>query len=674
MEQHRHLAAIIFTDIVGSTAIMQRDEQTALSLHKRYVSILKQCVTAHGGEILNDFGDGSLCSFFSATDALRCAVNMQREYQLPPKVPLRIGLHVGEIFIDDGKAIGDGVNIASRVQSLGVANSILFSSEINTKIKNQSEFSSVSLGRFHFKNVDEPIEVFALTNDGLTIPVRKEMDGKLEDSRKLPKRFRGIITGAAIFVLALSFIAYKIFSNRGFTEDKTIAVLPFENIGADNSEEYISDGITQDVINKLSKISSLEKVIAWFSVKGFRHTSKSAKEIANELGVGAILTGTIERDANNTHIIAELVDVKTNKRLWGEDYNYTGKDILSIQSNLAGEIASALRAHLTPDEKQNLSKLYTENVMAYKFYRKGRSFWDQRTRESYDSAELYYKKAIELDPDYALAYSGLADCYTFNQKGLPQYEAIPIAREYAKKALSLDSTLVEARTTIAFIQSHFDFDFNGAMKLLDKIISDNPNYSVAHRFYSNILLYLGKTDEALSEEKKAISLDPLSAVENYVLGRQYYFSRKYDSAISQLQKNVALYPKFLSSYLTLGWVYIQTKAHSKAIDAFSNLPIVPFDQGNNGILSLSYAYAAEGDVAKSKILLAKVSDEDRLKCPYPLAYVYFSLGKTDDCFAALEQAYRIHQLSILVLKVDPVFDPIRNEPRFKSLLKRMNLL
>ena len=371
--------------------------------------------------------------------------------------------------------------------------------------------------------------------------------------------------------LIAAFLIYKNFSApAGFTGDKSIAVLPFENAGTNNSEEYISDGITQDIINNLSKVSSLQKVIAWFSVKGFKNTKKTVKQIADELGVAAILTGTIERERDNIHIVAELVDVNSGKRLWGENYNYKSKDILSIQSSLAGEIVNALQASLTPEEKKNLSKHYTENVDAYKFYRKGRFFWDQRNTASYDSAEVYYKKAIELDPDYALAYSGLADCYTFNQKGLSQLEAIPIAREYAQKALSLDSTLTEAWTTIGFIQSHFDYDWTGAKILFEKIIKDDPNYPIVHLYYGNVLLALGKSDEVIAETKKALSLDPLSAVINYVLGREYYDLKKYDSAIIQLQKNINLNPKFLNSNVPLGQSYVQKKMYADAIIPFPN--------------------------------------------------------------------------------------------------------
>jgi adenylate cyclase len=254
-KQVRQLAAILFSDIVGYTAMMQRDETNAILSTKRYIEVLRYCVQEHGGEILNDYGDGSLCTFGSATNAVRCALELQKQFQLDPKVPLRIGLHVGEILLEDGKAFGDGVNIASRIQSLGVANSILFSSEIKSKIKNQEDLNSVSLGRFHFKNVDEEEEVFALSSPGLVIPDKKNMQGKLQEKKNLRKKL--LIAGAIILIGVISFLAYNKFSrSAGFTGEKSIAVLPFDQSGATNLEEYLSDGITQDVINNLSKITA----------------------------------------------------------------------------------------------------------------------------------------------------------------------------------------------------------------------------------------------------------------------------------------------------------------------------------------------------------------------------------------------------------------------------------
>jgi class 3 adenylate cyclase/TolB-like protein/cytochrome c-type biogenesis protein CcmH/NrfG len=675
MQPSRRLAAILFTDIVGSTAMMQKDEQAALLINKRYVAVLKQFVSSHGGEILNDFGDGSLCTFASATQAVKCAIEMQQQFQFEPKVPLRIGLHVGEIFFEDGKVFGDGVNVASRIQSLGIANSILFSSQINSQIRNQQEFKSVTVGKFEFKNVDEPMEVFALSKEGLIVPRKEEMKGKLKEIEKKSARRKWALTAIVILLLAGSYFIYQnFFKAPGFSGEKTIAVLPFENIGAPDSEEYISDGITQDIINSLSKISSLQKVIAWFSVRGFKKTTKSLKQIADDLGVTAILSGNIEKHEGKIHIIAELIEVSTNKRLWGDDFEYDGKEILSIQSRVAEEIIAALKVNLSPEEKKNLTRNYTDNPEAYRLYRKGRWFWDKRSKESYDSAEANYKRALELDPDYALAYAGLADCYTFNQPVLSQIEAISIARDYTNKALMLDSTLTEALTTKAFIQSHFDYDWKGAEAAFKKIISDNPNYPIAHLYYGNVLMWTGNSDAAINETKKALALDPLSSVLNMVLGRDYYDARNYDQAIAQLQKTITLSPNFNSSYWHLGNTFLQKKMYSEAIDAYSKLAPGNFDFGLTGMILLSQAYSVSGDKRKAKDEFQKISKEDYLKIdPVLVAEFYISQGNIDEALDQLERGFDSHSIMMVGLKIEPFLDPIRNEPRFKALMKKMNL-
>jgi len=297
--------------------------------------------------------------------------------------------------------------------------------------------------------------------------------------------------------------------------------------------------------------------------------------------VAAILTGTIQKQASKTHIIAELIEVGTNKRLWGDDFFYEDKDILSIQSKVSSEIVTALNANISAEDRKKLVENYTENIDAYKLYRKGRFFWDKRNKENYDSAEANYKRAIDLDPDYALAYAGLADCYTFNQKGLSQLEAVPIAEMYATKALQLDSTLVEAQTTLAFVQSHFNFDWQGAKVKFEKIIKNNPNYPIAHLYLGNVLLFTGHIDEGLAETKRALSLDPLSSAINHVLGRNYFFARKYDSAIQQLQKSITLNPNFFQSYAHLGNTYLQKKMYGRSQEAFARLPAGMFDQGRS---------------------------------------------------------------------------------------------
>jgi len=673
-QYNRQLAAILFTDIVGYTGMMQQNEGNALLIMNRYTSVLNKLITDYGGKILNDYGDGNLCSFSSVTQAIQCALHIQQLLQTDLNVPLRIGLHVGEIIFEGEKVMGDGVNVASRIQSLGLANSILFSKEVFDKIKNQPEFNTVCLGLFEFKSVEEPMEVFALTNQGLKVPKREEMSGKLKEIQQKSNRRKWMTLTAMMVLLAAGFFLYKIrMHNAVFTgTERSIAVLPFDNIGPDTSEGYISDGITQDVISNLSKISSLQKVIGWISVRSFKKTSKSLKEIADELDVAAILSGTIEKEDQKTRIRAELIEVGTNKLLWVDKFEYSGNDFLSIQSKLAIQIANALKANLSPEEKKGITRNNTENAEAYKLYRRGRSFWDIRNKANYDSAEQYFKEALLLDPDYALAYSGLADCYTFNQKGLTQMEAIPIAKAYALLALSHDSTLTEAKTALAFIQSAFDFDMKGAIPVFNKIISENPNYAPAHIYLGNLLGCLGDHEADLNEKRKALSLDPLSAAWNMVLGRTLYMARKYDSAFEQLQKTIHLNSKVNGAYSALGLVFIQKGEYQKAIDAFSKLPPGPFDLGNNGLAYLSYAYALKGDKMKAKELLNKIPGSDRLQCAYFLAYIYRALGDTTEALNQLEYSYANHFLSMPALNIDINLDPIRKEPRFQALLKKMN--
>src|SRR6476469_3524439 len=255
MSSNRQLAAILFTDIVGYTALMQENEQKAVALIKHYNSTLEKNVAIHEGKVLNYYGDGSLCIFSSALESLNCAIDLQRELQTEPVVPLRIGLHIGEIFFEDGKALGDGVNIASRIQSLGQANTILFSKEIFDKIRNHPEFKAVSLGQFDFKNVDEAVEVFALTNEGLVVPKREKMEGKLKKdlSRKKKRILRNVIviTSVLILLVASAFIFTKYFNQLKSEVEKSIAVLPFVNMSNDSQQEYFTEGMMDEILNHL---------------------------------------------------------------------------------------------------------------------------------------------------------------------------------------------------------------------------------------------------------------------------------------------------------------------------------------------------------------------------------------------------------------------------------------
>ncbi len=672
MNQHRQLAAILFTDIVGYTAMMQQNETKTIAIVKHYVTTLKEIVAEYNGEIVNDYGDGTLCTFPSATAAIRSAVKLQRELLNEPKVPLRIGIHSGEVFFEEGKVMGDSVNVASRIQSLGQSNTILLSKEIFDKIKNQPDFKPVSLGKFHFKSVDEPMEVFALANDGLQVPKREEMEGKLRKQGSLKRNLT--ITAAFLVLAILSIFLYtKFFKSSDDTgKEKSVAIIPF-NVSGQGGDE-LSNGLVEDILAHLMKIKDL-KVISNRSSMKYAGSQKSSKEIGEALGVNSLILGNIQQIGNRIKVAAQLIESKSGKMIWTDVYDRNKLQIFDLQTELATEIVNALKTNLTAEEKRDLSSRNTGNIEAYKLYRKGQWFLDKRTTASFDSAEHYFKAAIELDPDYALAYVGLADMYILPQNGMTQVESMPIAKDYVMKALSLDSTLSEALTTLGFIQSAFDYDWNRAKVTLEKAIALNPNYPSAHRYYGNLLLYNeSNVDVALNEMRKAVELDPLSSSDNWVLGRNYYFAGKIDSGYDQLKRTIALDPQYPRAKSSLALVLLIKKKYAEAIELIRQLPRSGASKtfAYQGAL-LSYAYATSGDTARARSELVSSLKESPNQSPFFVAIGYVGLKEYDKALTWLEEAYRVRDINMYFIKAQPELGPIRNEARFKALMKQMNL-
>ena len=496
-----------------------------------------------------------------------------------------------------------------------------------------------------------------------------------DEKRNWPKPARknrrlAITAGIILLTILLSYLIFQsITSLKVDHPDKSIVVLPFEDLSEEHDQEYFSNGMMAEIINHLSKIGDL-RVISRTSSMKYKGAMVSVSEIAKELGVSNILEGTVRKSGDRIRISVVLTDGKNNKTLWSENYDRDLKDILAVQTDVSTRVAEILKTKLTLQERGFLAKTYTDNPQAQKFYLKGRFFWDKRSRETYDSAERNFKRAIELDPGYALAYAGLADCYIIvNFKGKTQLETVPIAKAYLSKALSLDSTLGEAWTTVGFIQSMVEFDWKGSKPTFEKAIRLNPNYPIAHLFYSNVLFYWVSWERGMSEIKKALDLDPLSSTINYALGRRYYEMRDYDMAIRQLQKTLTIEPGYPAANLFLGLAYIQKKNYKQAIEVFNRLPTVAMQRG----FMLSYAYSMEGEKELAQALLSKTTKEDGIDSHYLLALPYVGLGNFNEALAELEKAYEMKEIFISEIKVFPALDPLRSEPRFKALLKKVNL-
>lgn len=675
MSQSRQLAAIMFTDIVGYTALMEQDEKKAFDVLKKNLAIHQSIINEFRGRLIKEMGDGMLASFPTVSDALNAAIQIQNQCNIINEYKLSIGIHQGEVVFQNGDVFGDAVNVASRIQTLGSAGSILFSKKITDEIKNKAEFQTTSLGSFEFKNVNEPIEVFALANEGFPVPKKNSFQGKLKkDFQK-----KNIVTIISIILLIFSgLFIYKTFlSKNNSIEDyeKSIAVLPFKDFSNTGDQEWFSDGLTDEILNSLAQLPDL-KVTARTSSFYFKGKEATIPEIAEKLGVVYVVEGSVRKFGDQLRITAQLIRAKDGFHLWSQNFDRSAQDLFSAQAlfNIQDEIAQGIARELIGKISSiNQPQEGKPSDQAYKLYLKGRYFWDKRTSESYDSAESYYKRAIELDPNYAVAYVGLADCYTFtnSRKGLTRTELVPIAQDYVQKALSIDDNLPEALTTQAFIQSHFEYDWQGAKPIFQKAISLKSNYPSAHLYYGNVLFATGDVKQGILETKKALELDPLSPSINWVLGRNYFFAGEYDLAITQLKKTLAI-QDYHYAKMYLGLCYLYKKQYAEAMENLNEHMKVKNKATEEPALVVMMIYLSKGERKKAESELEIFLKENSNPNPYYLSALYVSMGNFDDAMKQLEKGYERRIIHMMHLKVNPLFDPIRKDPRFIALMKKLN--
>ena len=459
---------------------------------------------------------------------------------------------------------------------------------------------------------------------------------------------------------------------------ESIAVLPFVNQNHDPDSEYLSDGVTESIINSLTHLPSL-KVMARSSV--FRYKGKEADPMAagKELGVRAVLTGRIMQRGDSLTISTELLDVRDNKQLWGEQYQRKVSDLLAVERDIAREITGNLRLKLSGPEQSRVVKHYTENPEAYQLYLKGRFYWNRRTEEGARKGIEYFQLAIDKDPTYALAYTGLADCYSilgtsYNVASLSPSEAIPKAKSAATKALEMDDTLAEAHTSLAYIRLNYDWDWAGAEREFKRAIELDPNYANAHHWYSHYLMAMSRPEESLAESKRTLELDQLDLVMNIHLGWHYIYAHQYDLAIAQFRKTLEMDPNYGLTHWYLGQAYALKGMYAEAETELRKAKDL-LQQNVAVEADLGYAYAAsgKGGEAKKAIDELKQSSKQRYISSYYLALIYTGLGEKDSAFEWLENAYRERSDLLIYLKVDPRLDSLRSDARFADLMRRVGL-
>jgi eukaryotic-like serine/threonine-protein kinase len=480
--------------------------------------------------------------------------------------------------------------------------------------------------------------------------------------------------GAALAGLLLVAIWFTLFRGRGEAID-SVAVLPFVNASTDPDTEYLSDGITETLIGQLSQIPRL-KVMARSTVFRYKGSKVDPQQVGRDLNVRAVLTGIVLQRGDTLTISMELMNVRDGSELWGRRYNRKLADILAVQEDIAREITDKLRLRLESEEEKRLTGHFTENPEAYQLYLKGRYYWNKRTPDGIQKAIEYFQAAIAKDPLYALAYAGLADCYHVPANPLPPREKMPLAKAAAMKALQLDDTLVEAHTSLARVVYAYDWDWPAAENEFKRAIELNSRYAPAHQWYGGYLSATGRFREADAEKKTAQELEPLSLIINFEVGLASYFSRNYDQAIDQFQKTLELDANFPPPHTFLAAAYEQKGMFEEAIAALQRaITVTKGADKTLAMASLGHVYAVSGKKTEARKTLAELQrlSEHSYVPATDVALVYAGLGEKDKAFAWLDKAYEEHSFSLSNLKVEPRFDPLRSDPRYADLLRRIGL-
>lgn len=482
--------------------------------------------------------------------------------------------------------------------------------------------------------------------------------------------------GLLLLVMAAALAAWRVHSwLRPPTVIRSLAVLPLESLSSDASQDYFADGMTDELISDLGQIGAL-RVISRTSVMAYKHTRKPLPQIARELNVDAVIEGTVLRSGDQVRITAQLIQASADKHLWSQSYEGELRDTLALQDKVARAIADQIRINLNPQEQAALKNVKAVNPQAYESYLKGRYFWNKRTRESLKVALAYFNQAIDEDPKYAQAYSGLADTYAllgdWQYAVMTAKEALPKAKAAAIKALELDNTLGEAHNSLAFCLDGFDWDFDSAGKEFRRAIELNPGYATAHHWYAWHLSLLGRYDEAIAEMRKALNLDPLSLVINADLAELLVMAHSYEESIQQSRKTIKLDPNFGLAHNHLAQAYLQEHRNDEAVAELRKA--VQLSGGNpTCIANLARAYAAIGKRSEAQKLLDDL--KKRVSPGYShgteIAVIYAALGDKDQAMTWLEKSYEERFNPGVLLR--PGFDSLRSDSRFEELMRRVGL-
>jgi len=636
----RRLAAIMFTDMVGYSSLSQKNEALALELLEEHRKLLRPLFPKHKGREIKTMGDAFLAEFASALEALRCAFDIHQllselNVNRPPekRILLRIGIHLGDVVHSENDVHGDAVNVASRIEPLASPGGILITEQVYDQIRNKFEFPFVSLGKQNLKNVQEPVEVYRVV-----LPWETQVSGE------------------------------------PILEKRRIAVMPFTNISPDPRDEYFADGMTEELISTLSRIGEL-RVISRTSVMRYKGSSKNIGEIARELKVGSILEGSVRKASNDLRITAQLIDAGSDEHLWSQDYDRRLENVFAIQREIAQSVAEALKVQLLSSEKKDIEKKATENTEAYKLYLRGRYYWNERARERNDKAVKCFEEAVKLDAKYALAYSGLADCYIIyaDYGWLSPKEALSKGKEYAMRAIEIDPSLAEPHASLG-VAYDYEWRWQEAEREYKKATDLNPSYATAHQWYGLFLWSAGRYEEARERTDRALELDPLSRVIGSNLGIELLSVGKRDQAIEQFRKVIELNPDYPTAHSFLSMVHLMDSKFEDSISEAEKASAL--SKGDLWMKTqLGFVYGMCGRKNQANRILNELMEAGRNEYVSSVwvATLLFSLERSDEAFEYLDKAFEERSSQLFYFRNSPWFEKIRADPRWASLERRIGL-
>jgi TolB-like protein/class 3 adenylate cyclase/lipoprotein NlpI len=678
----RRVCAVLLADVTGFSKLMgENDERTAHAVH-HLQSIAQGIVGEHNGRAEPVAGDALFATFDSVVAAVQAAVALQRRVADEPfegapggqPLQIRIGVHLGDVLLRDGRAFGDAINIAARLEALARPGTICISEGVYRQVRNTLEEQFVDLGRQKLKNISDPVHAY------LIVP-----SGAAQDPATRRRAMRWAIVAAALVMVAIgggvaawrhqqSVVPSAPPSIAHNADRKSVAVLPFANMSGNDADEYLSDGMSEEIITVLSKISDL-RVAARTSSFFFKGKNEDIKRIGEQLRVGTVLEGSVRKAGTKLRVTAQLINVDDGYHVWSETYDEDTADILAIESDVAQRVAGALRITLLGSDAERLRRKATENPEAHQLYLKGRYYVSRFTEDGLKKGRNYLEQAIALDPSYALAYQGLAYHYLVASDWFAaNREVAGPWRQAAEHALQIDPTLAEAHTFLATLYAWYDWNWSAADDEYRRALAIDPGNVVAHEYFGQYLVLTGHIEEGIAAGRRATAIDPLSAAATAFLGADFYFAHRYDDAIAQLSEAVELDPSYWYAHHYLGQSQLQKGDVGRALAELRRAnEISPHNPEGIATLGVAFAMAGNRDAAYGAIDELRQLEQRSYVAPYDYGVIYAALHETDQAIASITQACDDRSSYIEFLKADPQLDPLRSDPRFAALLTRVGL-